>query len=492
MRLPEILHTGIPRRVFAGGFLGSCLLAIGGVGSGVLPGSGAKDAIASDLHLTWVKDHAGSRAVSTVLVAIGMVLLAAAWWQLRPFLDQLTPRALLVVAAVWAIPLFLGPPLFSRDIYAYAGQGHLVANDIDPYVFGPGDYEPRSKWASPVDSIWRFSPSPYGPVWLWISGAIVRLSGNHLVPALFGLRLVAILGLLLVAWALPRLARDHGVAPQRALWLGLANPLLLIHGVGGGHNDTLMVGLLACGLVAAGRSPTTARLMLAAFAVTVAALVKLPAAAAFGFLPMLMPTWPQRIRAGVVVALTAAAAAVPLTLATGLGWGWLHTLDAGSARLSIFSPVTGLGRGLGSLLTDIGLVDTPLVVTRLVFAGGLALAGVIALYLLLRSHSLGPTRALGLTMVAVVALSPTVQPWYLVWGLVLLAAVIGQRAELALGALSVALCLSIFPDGRSLVRPPLYGGPVAAAAALAVFEVRRSARKVREQAEAAEQVPVPA
>ena len=77
-----------------------------------------------------------------------------------------------------------------------------------------------------------------------------------------------------------------------------------------------------------------------------------------------------------------------------------------------------------------------------------------------------------------VALAPVVQPWYLLWGLVLLAAVGGERVVLALGALSVALCLSLLPNGKSLVRPPLYGLPVLAAAALATVEVRRSAGQV--------------
>ena len=45
--------------------------------------------------------------------------------------------------------------------------------------------------------------------------------------------------------------------------------------------------------------------------------------------------------------------------------------------------------------------------------------------------------------------------------------------------------------GRSLVRPPLYGAPLVAAVGFAVFEVRRSARAVLEEAEAeAETVPV--
>jgi hypothetical protein len=487
MRIPSLLHTGVPRRIFATGFFGTCLLTLGGVGSGVAPA--IHDTMAQTLHLTWVRDHALTRTLSTALVAIGLVLLAMAWWQLRPLLDRLAPHALLVVAGVWALPLLIAPPLFSGDLYAYLGQGNLVVNHIDPYSVGPGGFEPASKWSVNVDPVWRFAPAPYGPFWLWISASVVRLSQGHLVAAILGIRLVAVIGLLMVAWALPRLARMHGVAPQRALWLGLANPLLLIHGVGGGHNDTLMVGLLAVGLVAAGRNPSWRRLVLATLLVVAAALIKLPAIAALGFLPMALPTWRQRLRAAAVIAPTAAAGAVLVTLATGLGWGWLDNLDAGSARLSIFSPVTGLGVGLGKLLQDIGLVATPLVVTRLVLAGGVALAGGIALLLLLRSPRLGPQRALGLTLVAVVALAPTVQPWYLVWGLVLLAATIGPRAELALGALSVALCLSILPNGRSLFRPPMYGAPVIAAVALAVIEVRHSARKVRHE-EPREPVPV--
>ena len=408
-------------------------------------------------------------------------MLATAWWELRPLLDRLSPRAVLLVAGLWAVPLLVGPPLFSRDIYAYAGQGHLVANGIDPYTYGPGDLEPRGKWSVGVDDVWRYSPSPYGPVWLWLSGLVVRLSGDHLIPAVGMMRLLSVAGLLLVAWALPRLARTHGVPPQRALWLGLANPFVLVHGVSGAHNDALMVGVLVCGLAVVGQGHSTRRLLGATVLITVAALVKLPAIAALGFLPMLLPGWGRRIRAALLVGITSAATAALLTLATGLGWGWLKTLDAGSARLSIFSPVTGLGVLTGSLLKAVGLVDTPLVVTRLVLAGGLAAAGAVALVLLLRSHHVGPMKALGLTFVAVVALAPIVQPWYLLWGLVLLAAVIGEQAVLALGALSVALCLAVMPNGRSLVRPPLYGAPVAAAVALAVFEVRRSARTVLQQ-----------
>ncbi|MGB8652338.1 MAG: polyprenol phosphomannose-dependent alpha 1,6 mannosyltransferase MptB [Mycobacteriales bacterium] len=474
MRVPQVLHTGIPGRLLLTGLLGTTLLAVGGVGAGAVPN--LKDAIALTLHLTWLHDGGPIQAVCTVLVFVGMVLLVSSWWQLRRLLDQLSPRAVLLVAALWSLPLLLAPPLFSRDVYAYAGQGNLVAHHIDPYTYGPGAL--TGKWVIRVDGVWRFTPAPYGPVWLWLSGRVVVLVGDHVVAAVILLRMLAVAGLLLVAWALPKLARAHGVAPQRALWLGLANPFVLLHGVAGAHNDTVMIGLLACGLAVAGSRPTWWRLVAASALVTTAALVKLPAAAALGFLPMLLPGWGRRLRAGLVVAVTAAATAVLTTTATGLGWGWLHNLDAGSARLSIFSPATGLGVAIGSALQAVGLVHTPAAVVRLVIAGSLVVAGVLALGLLLRSHHVGPLRALGLTLVGVVALGPVVQPWYLLWGLVLLAAVAGERVVLALAALSVALCLSLLPNGRSLVRPPLYGAPLVAAAALAAFEVRRSTRKV--------------
>lgn len=484
MRIPAWLATGVPRRLLLGGFVASSLLAVAGIGAGAVPRG--KDAVATALHLTWLYDNGPFQTICTAVTGLALLLLVWSWWQLRHLLDVLSPRAVLVVAGLWSLPLLFAPPLFSRDVYAYAGQGHLVANHIDAYTYGPGDYEPTSAWSFSVDGIWRFSPSPYGPVWLWISGLVLRIVGNHLIPAVILLRFVAVAGLLLVAWALPRIARAHGVPPQRALWLGLANPFILLHGVAGAHNDALMVGLLVCGIAVAGRTPNTLRLVVAAVLISVATLVKLPAVAGLGFLPMLMPSWGGRIRAGVVVVVTAAVASVSLTTATGLGWGWLHTLDAGSARLSIFSPLTGVGVLVGNALEYVGLVQTPDAVLRIVLVAGFALGGALALGLLLRAHHLGPMRALGLTMVAVVALGPIVQPWYLLWGLVLLAAVGTERTLLPLGALSMALCLALAPNGRSLIRPPLYGAPVLAAVGVATYLVRRSSKQLREDAEPSE------
>ncbi|MGZ6793923.1 MAG: polyprenol phosphomannose-dependent alpha 1,6 mannosyltransferase MptB, partial [Mycobacteriales bacterium] len=122
-QVPQRLHTGVPAWILLTGLVGTTLLAVGGAGAGALPR--VKDAVATKLHVSWFQDHASTRMLASGLVAVGVLALVTAWWQLRHHLDRLTPRAVLVVAGLWSLPLLVAPPLFSRDLYAYAGQGHL-------------------------------------------------------------------------------------------------------------------------------------------------------------------------------------------------------------------------------------------------------------------------------------------------------------------------------------------------------------------------------
>jgi hypothetical protein len=398
------------RRLLVAGVLGTALIALGGV-------------------VAW----------------LGVGVVGLAWWASRRR-DLRHQRA---AALLWALPLLVAPPRFSQDLHAYAGQAALVVAGRDPYAVGPGSL--GGLLTSGVDDVWLDAPSPYGPVWLWLSGLVVRLTGDALTPALLGLRLLSVLGVVLTAWALGRLAAD----PARALWLGVVNPLVLLHFVAGGHNDALMVGLLLAGLAVARR-----HLVLAAVLVTLAALVKVPALAGLAYLPLLTT---RRVRSAVLVAAVAAATAVLVSTGTGLGWGWLGTLGTGRARLSLLSPLTGLGTAVGSL--------------DAVLAAGLVAAGVLCVVLLVLAAlgRLDPLLALGLTLLGVSVLLPVVQPWYLLWGVCVLAARAGPRAAAALGAASLVLCLAIAPSGRHVVRPPLYGLPTLLAGAVAVVVGRRTA-----------------
>ena len=447
-----------PRRLLLAGTFGSVLLTLGATGVGALPPAGL------DLLR-------GQSELALALCLLGLALLCAAWWALRCG----SARELLAAAGLWSLPLLLAPPLASRDAFAYVGQGALVAGGLNPYDVGPGALP--GPLTDGVDDVWRDTPSPYGPLWLALSGLVVRATGS-IVPALLGMRLLAVLGLLLLAWALPRMAVRHGVPPGRALWLGLANPLVLVHLVGGAHNEALMIGLMVAGVAVAFTGPTstgpgTWRLAAAAALVTGALLVKVPALAALAYLPLAVPGWGPRIRAAGVVGLSSLVTAVAVTTASGLGWGWLGSLDAGRARLSLFSPLTGLGVLLpgGDATLDV------------VLAAGLLAAVALSGALLLRADRLGPVRTLGLTLLAVSLLLPVVQPWYVLWGVVLLAAVSSARTAAALGVLSLVLVVLIAPSGRNVIRPPLYGVPMilALGAAAVVLRSRPSPRRVELQ-----------
>jgi hypothetical protein len=83
-----------------------------------------------------------------------------------------------------------------------------------------------------------------------------------------------------MVWAVPRLARAYGVNPSSALWLGVLNPLVVLHLAADAHNDAIMLGLMCAGLaLAVERRPAAGAAL-----ITLAALVKAPAALGLVFL----------------------------------------------------------------------------------------------------------------------------------------------------------------------------------------------------------------
>jgi len=77
---------------------------------------------------------------------------------------------------------------------------------------------------------------------------VVGVTGSHLVAGVLLARVLELAGLVLLAASLPRLARALGTDPSRALWLVALSPLVTLELVAAGHNDALMVGVLAVGV----------------------------------------------------------------------------------------------------------------------------------------------------------------------------------------------------------------------------------------------------
>lgn len=358
------------------------------------------------LHASRLGDLRHSDAGPTLgllLVLVGMGMLAHAWFELwRQCQGQI--GLVRLSALLWGAPLMLAPPLFSRDAWSYAAQGMLVRLGVSPYEHGPSVLGGAIKQA--VDPLWRHTPAPYGPLPLWWGDQLA----HHLINPLFlvyGHRLLACAGLLLLALSVPRLAVLGGVDPARTSALVLASPIMLANGLGGLHNDLFMVGLMAAALavVPSGRYGW----LLGGALAGAAAAVKVPGGmVAVGVVLLSLPVGAnlaERARRSAGVGAAAGAVLLGSGAVTGIGSGWMHALGVPTMATTL-SPLTAFGasgRLLGSAL--------PLVI------------GVIALVKAPTGRADRAILAVGLLYTATVVLLPAIRLWYLLWPLPFLAAV---------------------------------------------------------------------
>jgi hypothetical protein len=395
--------------------------------------------------------------VALTLVYVGLAVLAMAWLHLGRAVrgrEQGTEESrLLRIGWLWGTPLVVAVPLFSRDLYSYAAQAQITHAGLDPYTYGPAALP--GPFLDEISRMWVDTPAPYGPLWLSLGRLVAMVTRDHVVLTVLCMRLLAVVGVLLIARYLPRLAVACGVDPRGALWLGLLNPLVLVHFVGGGHNDALMLGLVVAGVTlaveATGERWVAVGVALAACAV----LVKAPAVLAVAFLT---PVWARRLsgratllRACLRVGGVALGTAALVTAVSGLGLGWVRQLNTPGQVVTWLSVPTGLGmladvlRGLPNFVTS---ADPTISAFRLV---GQAVTALIVLALWLRAGRLGPVRALALALLAIVLLGPVVQPWYVIWPIVIAAAVrLPHRVWLLTAGASVWLSMMITPQGENL------------------------------------------
>jgi hypothetical protein len=433
------------------GTSGSVILALGGWTAGSLP--------AYDASGLWEGRGPDATAAGAVLTFLGLVLLVCAWWRLGRIAGSLGAGELIRVLLWWSAPLIVGPPLFSNDVYSYIAQGLMSAQGLDVYRLGPAAL--GGPLVHSIPAMWQHTPAPYGPAFMGVAQAVVALTGSAVVPGVLGMRALCLAALVVIVWAIRALARASGVSEGGALWAGALNPLVICHLVAGAHNDALMIALMLTGLVLARRG----RLLWAVVAVSLATIVKAPAGTAFLFLVPLSPRWRGRIWPGIwrVLAGASVAAAVTASVSvlTGRGLGWIAALRTPVSVESVWSLSTDVGR----LLAWAASISHP-AGTESIWSRADAIAGVRAVCLLAaivavvhwarRAPAIGPEYALGLALLTLVILSPVVQPWYILWGLIPLAATAWQRLSGTWQkTLVVVLVFSVLPDGHGPARNDL-------------------------------------
>lgn len=463
----------------------------------------------------------GSPLAATISI-LAMAVLVLAWWRLRP--APVSERWWWVTAALWFAPLLASAPLYSRDLYSYAAQGALWAEGLSPYEHGVRDL--ASEWAASTAPTWLDTPAPYGPVWLLIARGAATLAGDRLWVALLLLRLVAVLGVVVMAWGVSAVARRVGTSRPTAAWLAVAAPLVGAHFVSGAHNDAVMVAAVVAGFALALRG----LLVRAVLVVALGAMVKVTAVIALPFIALI---WARRMaatRLGVDdtgdpdepwraalrprevlsgLALTGVAAAIPMALvsrASGLGFAWLNPGDTTGRNEQWTSLPTGLGMAVGAVGHVLGQPewrDSAISVAR---ALGLILLAVILVLVWLgvakpagtveRVEGAGGAeaaeaerarvvRAAGWAFLALIVLAPVFLGWYFLWALPLLAATLGTAShfdglERWLAVVATVLCFAQLPDGYSLgLTTTAVGVPIAVVAAvLLAWSGLRWARRV--------------
>jgi hypothetical protein len=397
--------------------------------------------------------------VKGVVLGLGLlgaiVALLAVWlitW-LVAARRELSLRHLIAIAATWAVPFALGPPLFSTGVFGYVAHGLLSRVGLDPYVATPSKLG-QIRVVDAIDPVWRGAQSSDGPLATLLGHLVVTACGGSTIAAVLVFRLLAIGSAVVIGRCAAELA---GPAARQALCVTVLNPAVLIFVVSAALWVGPMCALLLAALLAARRRHWTqaAGVLALAAAINPVALVAVPVLLSYRALG-----WPVRDAARVlardIVVVVVLFATCTVSVPRGLGW-LQNVGDAFHEHLP-YTPSNLLGTLIGVVVP--AAYDDVQTGARL----ATATAGVLVvcwLLVTLRNRPLEHT--LGLAMVTAAVVAPVLYPQYLLWGLACLAACVatpGLRPGLI--ALSCVAC-TVDPQGLGE-----RGGQVAGFAALAV------------------------
>jgi hypothetical protein len=409
--------------------------------------------------------------LSIVLVYGGLVLLMRVWLRLSEVMKNHpgSPiKQLWKILALWSVPMIIAPPLFSRDVFSYAAQGEMTSYHLSPYILGPFSLG-SSPYVAPVDPLWGNAPAPYGPLFLWIDGTITRITHHNHLATVVGLRLLEVAAVALMAYALPLLARAMGRSAGEAFVLGALNPLVLLTLIGGAHNDALMAAFLTLGIAKAMQKKP----LWGFFFCACAAAIKAPAA-----LGMVYVAWTcvspyvskrERLRPFLYAGAIGAFVLGVSTWMAGFGFGWVKNILSNGTVRSWAAPATGVGMAITSVSHGLGVSVSETSILSVTRTLGLMLAVALCLWLLLNANRRGWVRSLGVSLLLLVVLGPVVQPWYLVWGIVLLATSYVGREHFWILAFSITAPFLGLPGGRALLDGLIHVNPLLTALVLALM-----------------------
>jgi hypothetical protein len=367
-------------------------------------------------------------------LAVALGLLALCWLAATALAPRVRVEWVVAALVLVHVVYVLGPPLSLTDLFNYLHYGRMGS------VYGHNPYADLPL-SVPQDPAYRFSnwhhlPSPYGPFFTLVGYALAPLSLHTAYWAWKAIAAAASLGCLAIVWWL---AVRLGRSPQRALAFAGLNPLVLVYGLGGDHNDALMLlcALAAVALVVRGRAVSSPAWDVAAGAAIVAGAA---------FKPSLL---------GLVPLVVLGARRRPAALAGALAMGAV-VADVVHVVFADRLPATGLQDQLVTPLSAPNLVG-------LATGAGGATAGVrSAAHVVLVVAVLGACAAVAhrrerlfgacvVVMLATVLTLAWTVPWYVWWVLPFAALTRIRTPRVAVVAVTAALALGAVPQMPQLI-----------------------------------------
>lgn len=327
--------------------------------------------------------------ILVVVLWLGVLAFIVSWIVVGGRILRLGERLGTAPLVVWTAPLLFAGPLMSRDVYSYLMQGTLSSHGFDPYQVGASAVPGRIFFEVSAD--WRNTTTPYGPLHMWIGEGVIRLTGDNVTAGVAVYKLISLACFAVLVWSVARVAMALNVRPDVAVWLGVANPLSVIHLIGGMHNEVTMMALVCTGLLAAVRLPVIRGAIAGAALIGAGIALKATAAIALPFMVWILVSryagplggedsagasghpvrrslrrvlgdmregTPRRAATLVVGGTAAVAVAVGMvaviTVASGQTWGWIGEISGNS---KVINPLA-VPSLLASLLTrPVGLID---------------------------------------------------------------------------------------------------------------------------------------
>jgi len=353
---------------------------------------------------------------------------------------EVSTGAVVRTALLWVVPIVVGPPLMSLDVYSYVAQGEMLHQGFDPYHVGPEFM--GGPFHDPVDPRWRAAHAPYGPLALLLSEVAVVVGRHSVIASVVILRVVALASVALTVLLVARMTSTS--TRTRTVALVAASPLVLVTLVSAAHHEAVVT-VLVVGALAAQQ----ARRPALGVALAAAALAdKLPGAVALGALGVLhlaeAAGWRARVRVLARDGLAVLAVWVPLALLVPDPLGWLRALST-----------PGLGHTWQAPVAVIGLVTR--VPESLVRAAAEVVSVLIVGRLLLTVRRRPLAATVGWGLFAVALLGPVLYPWYLAPAAAVLATLDGSVAaavSLLSGCWGLALGIPLIERAARLVVGP--------------------------------------